>query len=169
MKFTRKKLKINPILLPLVASIPALFFGWRLSAQMEELDTYSEKIHMLHKKSLTISQKPTLTKSDPLYLEKHLESLTFASGDKLVFAEENLKRVGNKQEVIERQKKPIEIDEIVLKRILSIVEDVSIDSEIRPSHRPQLLFQHFELTKKKSTPEENTFVLNMQLIKREIL
>lgn len=162
-------MKISPTLFPFLALVPSLFFGWHVHSQMEELHYFSEKVHILHTKSLTLNEHVSPTKSDPLYLEKHLESLIFPSGSKLLFAEENLKRVGNKQEVIERQKHPIEIDEHSLKRLLSTIEGIPIDSHFPPPQRPELLFQHFELTKKNTPTGENIFLLNMQLIKRELL
>lgn len=89
--------------------------------------------------------------------------LDFIQSDQntLKFAEENLQQNSLIKENDENQLFSIEIDENDLQKILSIVEF----SEKNISQSPQLIIKNFILNKSK----ENTFLLEMKILKREFL
>lgn len=133
--------------------------------------------------------------SDHFYIDKHLESLLFLepeiknlqaldlqnaaskeeqerllflkNSNRLLFSEENVQRNTTHQEMFERQKEPIEINEEDLKKLLSRIEGVVIESNSPLSGRPHLLIQNMTLSKKAILPDQNVYTVNMQLIKRE--
>lgn len=97
-------------------------------------------------------------------VKKRLEALT-KGGNRLMFSEKQRETNHEIEEVFLTQLKPVEINESDLKTILMAVEGVSIGNESPPNHRPQFVIREFHLTKKKLA-ESETYLLEMQLIKR---
>ncbi len=93
--------------------------------------------------------------------------INFISSDqnRLKFLEENIKKTNSIKESDLVQLKNIEIDDIDLQKLLSIIEDMKIGEYTPIVHSPQLLIKNFSLSKKK----ENIFSLNMKILKREFL
>lgn len=91
--------------------------------------------------------------------------ISFISSDKnrLKFLEENIKNAAFIKESELSQLKNLEIDDLDLQRLLSIIEDVQIDKYIPDALLPQLLIKNFTLNKQR----ENIFSLNMKIFKRE--
>lgn len=122
-----------------------------------------------------------LENADPYYLEKSLEGARFltreiaqleAAGDdkrlsyltgeqnRLSFAELGLQRLDRFQEVEARQKHPIELDGEDLKELLSLIEGDSPTA-------PQLIIKQLELIRKPTSSQDEVFLLNLELLKRE--
>ncbi|NGX43851.1 MAG: hypothetical protein K1060chlam3_00007 [Candidatus Anoxychlamydiales bacterium] len=91
--------------------------------------------------------------------------ISFINSDKnrLKFLEENIKNATFIKESELSQLKNLEIDDIDLQRLLSIIEDVQIDRHIPEPLLPQLIVKSFSLNKQR----ENIFSLNMKIFKRE--
>ena len=100
-------------------------------------------------------------------VKNRLEKLT-RGGNRMIFAEGNREVKNGIEEVELSQSRPIEINTNDLKMILSAVEGISIGKEVPPKGRPQLIVKGFHLSKKKLA-ERETYLLEMQLIKRGYL
>jgi hypothetical protein len=131
---------------------------------------------------------------DHFYIDKHLETLAFLEhevkrlqasaydsddmskkrlaflkegSNRLLFSEEKIRHNETVQETEEKQQHPVEMNEEDLKKLLSLIEGTAIGPYLPKSNRPQLIIKNFELSKKPVSSEEDVFVVNMQLIKRE--
>lgn len=168
-----------------------------LEEAIQRLPLRMEKINASQKDKLTFKEK--YGSSDPYYLDhviepmillkpevealklvyshpafqacdnvkKRLETLT-KGGNRLMFSEKQRETNHEIEEVFLSQLKPVEINQSDLKTILMAVEGVSIGNESPPDHRPQFVIREFHLTKKK-LEERETYLLEMQLIKRGLL
>lgn len=131
---------------------------------------------------------------DHFYIDKYLESLIFLMPEitklqtlstqndqtqkrlqflsdgqnRLLFAEDKVRKNDHTEEIEERQQRPVEMNEEDLKRVLSLIEGVRIGALSPPEHRPQLIVKEFELLKKGSPLEDAVYLVQMQLIKREV-
>lgn len=101
-------------------------------------------------------------------LKKRLQFLKDGQ-NRLHFTEEKIQRFDKIQEVQEKQQRPVEMNEEDLKKLLCLIEAIPLSSYLLPEGRPQLIIEHFELSKKDNDGKERVFVINMQLIKREYL
>ncbi len=161
----------------------------------ERLQLTAQKTFQIQKEKEVQNQMvKKILKADRFFIDKHVESLHFLQSEteslrslssaslaakkrlcflegenRLVFNEENIRPSEEMQEVEEAQMRPIEIDEEDLKKILSIVEALPIGPYAPLENAPQFIVKRFVLTKKMKSSEENAFLLNMQLIKREPL
>ena len=137
-----------------------------------------------------------LTQADRSYLDKHLESLTLLetemrrlqavmqhqkesthlarrleflkSGENRICLVEEKRRSDNKlQEIEEKLQHPVEMNEEDLKKLLVLIEGVSINPYSPIQGRPQLIFRDFDLTKQMAPSEEEVYVIDLKLIKRE--
>jgi hypothetical protein len=97
-------------------------------------------------------------------IKKRLETLT-EGGNRLMFSEKHRDVNGELEEVYLSQIRPVEINRNDLKTILMAVEGVKIGDEVPPEYRPQFVIREFHLNKKKLA-ERETYLLEMQLIKR---
>lgn len=93
----------------------------------------------------------------------------FLVDNRLVFAEEQIRTSSQIKEVEEKQRRPVEMDENDLKKILSIIEDVSIDQTPFLNDRPQILIKDFHLKKQKTSLQTEVFEVEMDLLKREFI
>lgn len=93
-----------------------------------------------------------------LFFQNGGNTLSFVEGDPLLFQ--------NIQETIETQTVPVEVDLEDLSYILSVVEPHNFD---KSKGAPQLLFLHFSLERKRVPSEEEVFLLNTKILKREFL
>jgi hypothetical protein len=185
-------------LLPLGFILTQFFFKMQeLLIAEERFDQLWRRSIVLEKKSaLNHCFLNQIKNSDHFYIDKHLETLKFLESEikqlqgsfhidhndfakqridflqnhnRLLFAEENIFRGENFQEVYERQQRPVELSEEDLKNLLSLIEGVSIGNYHPREGRPQLLFKDFELSKKMISSQEKVFTLSTQLLKREQL
>lgn len=88
--------------------------------------------------------------------------------NRLIFSEENRRSKNHIEEVDLKQKRLVEINSEDLKNLLSMIEGVRIGEYYPLPQAPQLIVRRFMLRRKKLT-EKETFLLDMHLIKREII
>ncbi len=88
--------------------------------------------------------------------------------NRLRFSEQNLKNIHGFQEVEEVQQHTVEMNLEDLKQLLAHIEDVTIGPYLPHPNSPQLIIKNFELTKKKLKENEEVYLVNLQLIKREL-
>lgn len=87
--------------------------------------------------------------------------------NKLSFAEEHIRKTSRMKEVEEKQRYPVQMDETDLKKVLSRLEDATVDSFTPPDHPPQILIRDFEMKKQMTSLQSEVFEVEMALIKRE--
>lgn len=95
--------------------------------------------------------------------------LAFLNENRLAFNEENIRVSNTVKEVDEKQRKPVQMDENDLKKILSITEDLPIDSELPKAGSPQLIIKEFRLKKQETSLQTEVFEVEMDLLKREFI
>lgn len=127
------------------------------------IDNKLESLTFLdNEKSILLKLINHIAFSNSYQIKRRLDFIA-SNQNKLKFAEEGVKKSTLITETDETQLKPIEIDMADLHKILSVVEDMSINDFKRPSNAPQLIIKNFSLSKKR----ENLFSLNMKILKRE--
>jgi hypothetical protein len=186
------------------APLPIIYFLFHYSVNVEHLKDLDERIEMVHARKEQSEQVQkrqhsvlsSLSQSDPFYIDKYLESLTFLESDikkmemlssethsdepienrlsflkeganRLLFAEEKIVSKDKIREVFEKQQHPIETNEEDLKKLLCLIEGITIWPYGPKEGRPQLIIQDFQLSKKRLGAQDHVFVINMNLIKRE--
>jgi hypothetical protein len=95
--------------------------------------------------------------------------LAFLNENRFAFTEENIRVSNTMKEVDEKQRKSVQMDENDLKKILSITEDLPIDSELPPTGSPQLIIKEFRLKKQETSLQTEVFEVEMDLLKREFI
>jgi len=133
-----------------------------------------------------------LKNPDPHYLDKYIETLTFLvpelkkleasenteemqkrlqfikdGANRLVFSEEEVRMAERLREIEEKQQHSVEMNEEDLKKLLCLIEGVTIWPYGPKEGRPQLIIKDFKLSKKKLSSQDKVFVVSMELIKRE--
>ncbi len=174
-------LKNKTAWLLVLALLPPIYFACSFYFKLQELALLEERISSLQQKALLWERQKNLSatffenlkQADHFYIDKHLETLSFLNKEqphnRLLFAEENIRRGPHFQEVSERQQKPVELNEADLKKVLCLIEGISIPPYQPEEGRPDLIIQDFDLSKKMISAEENVYQLSMQLLKREPL
>ncbi len=161
--------------------------------RIQKKSTHLQSVQMGEKSLRAALQNP-----DPHYLDKYVETLTFLlpeikkleslraenreddqiasrlqflkeGKNRLVFTEEKIRTNNIFQEVEEKQQHPIELNEEDLKKLLCLIEGVTIWPYGPKEGRPQLIITDFKLSKKEISPQEKVYVATLQLIKRENL
>jgi len=97
------------------------------------------------------------------------ERLAFLEENRFAFAEENIRTSTTMKEVEEKQRKSVQMDETDLKAILSLVEDLPIDSSVPSTGSPQLIIKDFRLKKQETSLQTEVFEVEMDLLKREFI
>ncbi|NGX59717.1 MAG: hypothetical protein KR126chlam3_00874 [Chlamydiae bacterium] len=87
----------------------------------------------------------------------------------LRFRQQNFQRVGKFQEMDAIQQHPVEVNREDLKTLLARIENVQIGSTAPRNLPPDLQIKNFELIKKPLPVSEEIFLVNLELIKREII
>lgn len=191
-------------LLLCLAPLPFFYSLFHYSANIAHLRELDERIELVHTKkeqSEAVQKRQhsvlsSLAQSDPYYIDKNLESLTFLESEmkkmealcaethvdeaiskrlhflkegsnRLLFAEEKIRTKDSLREVSERQQQPVEINEEDLKKLLCLIEGVTIWPYGPKEGRPQLVLQNFQLDKKRYSPQDQVFHIQMNIIKRE--
>jgi len=137
-----------------------------------------------------------LKTADRAYLGKQLESLTllepevrrvqallshqkenhpltlrlefFKSGkNRIAFIEEKQRAAEHLQETEEKLQHPVELNEEDLKKLLVLIEGVTINPYSPVQGRPLLVFKEFDLVKQMAPSEEEIYMVDFKLIKRE--
>ncbi len=148
---------------------------------------------ILQKENLLLT---SLKNPDPHYLDKHVETLTFLlpeikkletlqmenpedeqvnrrlqflkeGGNRLIFSEEQIRSNERFTEVEEKQQHPVEMNEEDLKKLLCLIEGITIWPYGPKEGRPQFIIKDFRLNRKELSSQEKVYVVSMQLIKRE--
>lgn len=138
----------------------------------------------------------SLKKPDPHYIDKHIESLTFllpeirklelmveenpenigaskrlfflkGGGNRLLFKEEGIRSGSGLREMEEIQQSPVEMNEEDLKKLLCLIEGITIWPYGPKEGKPQLIVKDFKLSKKQTIAQQHVFLVSLQLIKRE--
>ena len=190
-------------LLLTLAPLPAVYFLLHYSSTISRLAALDEQMELIHtrqRQAETLSKREhtllnSLSQSDPRYIDKHLETLTFLEpeikkmetflsdahvdeaihkrlhflkeSNRLLFVEDKIRSAQKMQEVYERQQQPVEMDEEDLKKLLALVEGITIWPYGPKEGRPQLIVQDFSLSKKREHAQHNVFIVTMNVIKRE--
>lgn len=106
--------------------------------------------------------------NDDENIKRRLETLS-GPGNRLSFAEGVVQSSPVFQEVTETLIHPVEINVNDLRHILCLVEGIAIGNCTPPPNRPQLIVLDFKLDKKNVSEKNETFLLNLKLLKREFL
>jgi hypothetical protein len=101
-------------------------------------------------------------------IKKRIDTLT-GNSNNMVFTEGVVQSTPLFQEVTETLVHPVEIDVGDLKRILCRVEGIPIGDCTPPPDRPQLLILDFKMERKNISEDNDVFLLNLKLLKREFL
>src|SRR6267154_2838899 len=166
----------------------------KLEQLEDEMERIHTKMIILQesqrKESVLLS---SLKNPDPHYLDKHVETLTFLlpeikkletvqfenpedeliakrlqslkeGGNRLRFSEEQIRNNEHFRETEEKQQQPVEMNEEDLKKLLCLIEGITIWPYGPKEGRPQLIINDFKLTKKELSSHEKVFVVSMQLI-----
>jgi hypothetical protein len=132
------------------------------------LDEHVESLQFLEKEQNQLQAliaHPAV--SDPQVLEERLRFLT--TSNRFAFAEGGIVSSDSVKETEEKQKYPVEMSEEDLKRTLSLIEDISIESYPIMEHRPQLIITQFHVQKKQTPVKTEVFEVDMSFTKREFL
>jgi len=100
-------------------------------------------------------------------IKKRLEFLT-SPANNMVFTEGVVQSTPQFQEVTESLVHPVEVNEDDLKNVLARIEGTTIGSTAPGPNRPQLIILDFKI-EKKSILENQIYLLNLKLLKREFL
>lgn len=173
-----------------------LFAYGNLADEMQRIYIKSAQLETLHQKENDFLA--SLKNPDHFYIDKHLETLYFLEPEikkieallldspndeslkkrlhflkegpnRLLFSEIQTRQQSRFQEVEEKQQRLVEMNEEDLKKILSLIEGVTIWPYGPKEKRPQLIIKDFQLSKKEISSEEFVYAINMHLIKRESL
>ncbi len=164
-----------------------------LDEQLENIHARKNQVEAVQKREH--SALSSLAQSDPFYIDKHLETLIFLEPEikkieslfadtqvdetiqkrlhflkntnRFLLAEDKIRSKEKLREVFEKQQQPVEIDEEDLKKLLALIEGVTIWPYGPKEGRPQIIIQDFSLSKKQHRAQDHVFVVNMNLIKRE--
>lgn len=131
------------------------------------LDQQIESLPLLQNECSEIRsliKHPAIARRD--FLEERLEFL-LGRENRIRFNEQNIRTSQNIKETEEKQRYPVQVDEEDLKRILCLVEDISIESYHPAENQPQLLIQNFRLHRQTTSLATEVFTLDMTLLKRE--
>ncbi len=168
----------------------------QLEKEMERIHMKMVVMQESQKKESTLLT--ALKSPDPQYLDKHVETLTFLlpeikkletiqlenpeeeqiakrlqllkdGGNRLRFSEEQIRANELFRETEEKQQQPVELNEEDLKKLLCLIEGITIWPYGPKEGRPQLIIKDFRLSRKELSSNEKVYVVMMQLIKRENL
>jgi len=137
-----------------------------LEADHFYIDKYLEAMPLLEREIEALQQvKQSEQLPEDEFINKRLEQLT--TNNKIVFTEGVVQSYPYFQETTEMLIHPIEVDNEDLQKILSTIEGVKIGNNEPPPHRLQLIVLDFKLEKKNISAKNQTFLLNLKLLKRE--
>lgn len=138
-----------------------------LDADHSYIDKYLESLTLLEPEIEALQQVVRgrhLAENETI--NKRLDLLS-GKGNKIAFSEGVVESYPYFQDTAETLTHPVEIDIDDLQKILSTVEGMKIGPNEPPPGRPELIILDFKLEKKNVTPNNQAFLLNMKLLKRE--
>jgi hypothetical protein len=198
--------RVNPLLFLTILGVAPLISGFLLFNERQSVEILQSQFTTISKKTKTAFKKKARKErflknhnnSDPYFLDKEIESISFLENEKmrlkswlshpaisnkellrdrlnflesedncLIFIDDEILFSKNMKETLERQREPVEVDQDDLKHLLSMIEEIPLDSQPHPSNRPQLIICDFSLTKKLSPLQNEVFELKMDILKRE--
>ncbi len=190
----------------LLLGIGPLFSGFLLFYERESTEVFQNQFLSIAKKAKKAFEKKERKEwflavhknSDPYFLDKEIESLSFLEQEKarlknwmshpalsnkdslkerlhflesdqnrISFVEAGIQISNTFKETLEKQRESVEIDQGDLKRLLSLIEEQSLDPEFLKTNRPQLVICDFSLSKKSTVLQNEVFDLKMDILKRE--
>jgi hypothetical protein len=183
-----------PLLYFLVHYAMTVDYMQKIDEKIDTLLTKKEQSDAVQKKQHSVLS--SLVQSDPFYIDKHLETLLFLESEikkmealfsdtalddstqkrlhflkegpnRLLFAEDKIRTKNKVREVMERQQQQVEMNEEDLKKLLCLVEGVTIWPYGPKEGRPQLVIQDFQLLKKRHESQDHVFTVHLNIIKRE--
>lgn len=111
----------------------------------------------------SLVEHPAIANKVPL-----LERIQFLSSNNLIsFIEEETHSSPSIKETIEKQRFPIQMNNTDLKYLLSLLEDLPIETFPPATAKPQFLITDFHLHKKLSPLQTEIFEVEIELLKRE--
>ncbi len=131
-----------------------------------------EKIESLTFLSGEILELETLIRHPALADKKLFESrLHFLKNgeNRLHFVENEIRSSATIKETEEKQRHPVQMNGEDIKKLLSEIEDIPIESHVSSEHRPQMVITDFRLEKKQTPIKTEVFEVEMQCIKREFI
>jgi len=133
-------------------------------------DYVEKELESLQFLDAEVKRLQALSHSDPSneVFNSRLEFLQ-SGQNRLRFREQNFQRVGQFQEVEIIQEHPVEMHRDDLKALLARVENQSFGNFKPGQHPPSLTIKKFELIKKTKSSDEEVFVVNLELIKHEMV
>jgi hypothetical protein len=165
----------------------------RIEEEIESVQVRISQAQEIQRKDSSVLA--SLKNPDPHYLDKNVEALTFLlpemkkleaiqlenpedeqigkrlqflkEGNRLAFSEEQIRSNEMFREIEEKQQHPVEMNEEDLKKLLCLIEGITIWPYGPKEGRPQLIIKDFKLSKKELSSQEKMFVVSMQMIKRE--
>jgi len=163
---------------------------------VEEVKTSALLLEKQQAKNRAIIEK--FQEADHFYIDKHLEAMKFLKPEvealqkrldqtttanneavyrrleqlqknKMAFVEGTVQTTPFYQETTETLTLPVEINIMDLQEILAKIEQVNLGPYEPAPQSPQLMVLNFRITKKQTTQNNEVFVLNLKLLKREFL
>lgn len=101
-------------------------------------------------------------------VRKRLEFVT-GTENSLLFSESNVQAYPFFQETTATLVHPVEVNVADLKKILSLIEGQPIGNDEPGPDRPQMIILDFKIDKKEASENNEVFLLNMKILKREYL
>jgi|GEM_PF-5946864 len=171
----------------------------KISSLREELSDLKIKAETTHLKRLTKKQfLEKYTDFDPYFLNHHVETLSFLENEnqiisqtldhpifcadkllkkrkrsldenQLLFREQNVQSTPIIKETNEVQVKRIEVSLTDIEKLLSEVEEVSLNNYTPSSKRPQIFLTNFSIHRIKKAPSSELYELDCEIFKREFL
>lgn len=133
-----------------------------LDKEIETIQLLQPEIESLKK----IGSNPNFTEDD--FVKKRIDFLT-GRENKIVFSEGIVQSTPLFQEVTETLVHPVEINTEDLKQMLAKIEGKEIGNYDSGAGRPQLVILDFKIEKKNIAENNEVFLLNLKLLKREFL
>lgn len=133
------------------------------------LDKYVQKLQFLESEVEGL-QRLITNKSfaDDEEATKRYEHLV-GPNNTLMFNEGAVVRYPLFREVVETQVRPVEVNLTDIQKILTLIDGVPFGENSVPPKRPQLIILDFRLEKKRINEDNEAFLMNMRLLKREYL
>lgn len=186
----KNPLYLSFFLLPLFALL--LFYSHKKSG-LEELERKITLLSARAAEEKKEKEKELISPCDPYFLDKYVESLPLLEPEmkrlaallphhfdnealaqrlkflkdgqnKILFIEEKRTPRGSVQEIEEKLQHSVEMNEEDLKKLLVLVEGVTIHPYSPKMERPDISVLEFDLTRKKSFNEEEVFEVDLKLL-----
>lgn len=131
-----------------------------IDQQIESMPLLQDEIDWLH----TYEKHPAL--ADAKLAQQRLAFL--AKGrNRICFTEEAVRKSSSCEEVEEKMKRPVEMNQEDLKKLLSLIESEPIGNHQPHLKSPQMILTDFCLKRKTSPFKQEIFEVKLELLKRE--